>query len=167
MQELPNVEVSRLPVLIEVRLEQSLQPAEVRKARDQIAAEPEIETVIFNENGLEEWTSFARNVTWYTHAFGGWFKLLLLISIAACAWHFTRYRAWPAAFAASLLTAMVSAVIAWYALHAIAGRPAAHNAFPNISFFSGLARLLLAGTLWVAIAVLATMWRTRRQLEVR
>jgi hypothetical protein len=167
MLNLPNVEISRVPVLIEVRLDPILEPAEVRRMKDTIASEPEVDIVIFNDNGLDDLVTFSRNVQWYTHAMGRWISGLLFLTIVICGWQTAGYLRWGTALPSALAIGFVAVLMALYATHVVVVRSGSHHALPALSIAAAVARVGSGATLWVVAHAISAVVKTRRSSEKR
>ena len=163
MKDLPSIEIGRLPGLIEVRAgDVALTVAEFRALRDEIAAEPEIQFVIFNDVGLEDLVAFTSNADWYAGAMRTWLTLLVSIAVALYAWR-TSLRVAPsgAALVRRFGVFVVACVIAYVGLRVVASRASSHFALDSFSLMAAWRGLLLCALLWIAGSLGGGLMRAR------
>ncbi|MGI8906503.1 MAG: hypothetical protein ACR2IE_08440 [Candidatus Sumerlaeaceae bacterium] len=169
MKSLPNVEIGRLPVLAEIGCRSSgNDPALLRALRDQISREPEVEFVVFNDNGLEELVAFSRNVHWYASAMHRWLWAVSCIALLLYAMRTSRHA--PAMLAQAirqLMAFLIGLSGAWLALRVIDSTSAVQFRLPSHSIIAGWRELLFMSLLWLLAGVISSALRARPASEAR
>lgn len=160
MSELPNVEISRLPTLLEVRIAANgIHSATVRAFRDWLSRQSEIEFVEFNDTGLEDLLSFTTNVEWYAQKLRDWFVVLAAIAIVLYAARTSAGRA--VRLMRSLVVLLAAIALAYVGLQILVASARSQYSLGGALFAPLLRDAVLAACAWLVSSIVIPLFRKR------
>lgn len=164
MQNLPEVELPRLPLLVEILHPAPLdRPGTLPTYNRELELRPEVEFVVFNDAGYESLVGFSRNLRWYAGALHSAFSALLLLLVVLVGLRLPpRFGRLIPATVYSGLAAATGAACGYLFLRVLATRAEGYYALSPLTIRDAAWPLMALVVTWIVCRCMVTAWRFRR-----